>query len=134
MRKIKKVENQSEQNLVIMDSEGNLRESIGNASHFMNKFLKSHYEIRRNKNPFSISYDQMHRTFGEPNIDAGNHGFTWVLKYKGNIFSINTHNQEGSQISRVFKKRKENAKHLAFDRKFSDEMEDFYNQLFEQLR
>lgn len=126
MRKIIKAEKFTKQDLVKLENE-----SIDNAHHFMIKFHKSHYDIRRNQNPFRISFEQMNKIFGEPNI-VEDGGSIWILKYKRKLFSIHT-GVQGSQVFKIFKKRSDN-KNIAFDRDFSNEMESFYNQLFEQFK
>lgn len=130
MRKIKKAENLAQKDLVAIENVGGWREPITNAYHFITKFYKSHYDVKRNKSPFKISFEQMNKTFGEPNMIKDSDA-TWILKFKKELFIIDANNN-GSQIYKVIQNYKHKVS-IACNKNFSNSMEEFYNQLFEQF-
>jgi hypothetical protein len=107
------------------------RESFGNAQYFMMSFLNSGDDNRRKNNPHSITYERMFKEFGEPNFQTDyNESDWWILEYKGEIYSVDvsTH-EEGSMICKLF----DNVVYRIYDKKFNQDAQDFYNQLFKQI-
>ena len=105
-------------------------EPFSNAHFFMSSFYNSDGENRKKNNPHGIKYNRMFKSFGEPNFDDDYDDVDyWILEYNGEKYSINIRESEGSQIC----KQIEDEEYLMYDRKFNEDVQNFYEQLFKQI-
>ena len=123
--KIKKVEHFSEKDLDNYELE-----SFGNAQYFMMNFLNSGDNNRRNNNPHGISYERMFKAFGESNFQSDyNESYWWILEYNDELYTVDVNEHEGSMICKVF----DDVVNRIYDKKFNQDTQDFYTQLFKQI-
>ena len=105
-------------------------ESFGNAHYFISNFYKSGDHNRKNNNPHGISYERIHKVFGEPNFQSDyNDSYFWILEYNNELYAVDVNEHEGSMICRLF----DDVKSRTYDKQFSMDAQKFYDQLFKQL-
>lgn len=122
---IKKIDNFSEEDIKNFE-----RESFGNAQYFMMSFLNSGDNNRIKNNPHGINYDRMFKEFGEPNFIRDYDGaYFWILEYKGEKYSVDVNEHEGSMICKFFN----DVAFRTYDKQFNIDAQNFYDQLFKQL-
>lgn len=124
---IKKHSNFSYWDMIDYEEKRGSLEPIGNAFAFTSKFYNSPDQNRISKNPFNIPYEKMFKTFGIPNfIDQYKDDFWWILIHNDKLFAVSTHSIEGSEIYQFLT-------HFSHKSVFETDIEDFYNQLFNQI-
>lgn len=122
---IKKIDNFSEKDMYVF-----YLQSFGNAHYFMMNFLNSGDNNRIKNNPHGIKYDRMFKEFGEPNFIRDYDGsYFWILEYKGEKYSVDVNEHEGSMICKFFN----DVEFRTYNKQFNQDAQNFYNQLFKQL-